>query len=204
MPVHRREIRNDSTTEERAGRTAISAVGAHAVRLSSAVCEACSNLTVVAYWCRMCRVAVSGMLLLAQQVCSEERCGSQPNSNFGSSNCSCIHCRALMWLRGSVASPRRECAREANWTEERQQEVQWGALLSKGLFRRDMVPVVGCALESVILLYSQPGCIAADTYTRHHHPKQPAGGEFTAALHTHESSCCPTTLLLAQHSTGAC
>src|SRR5690349_2593983 len=94
--------------------------------------------------------------------------------------------------------PRRGCAREANWAETRQQEVQWGALLSRELFRRDMMPVLGCTLERVILQHRLRRCTAADTYTRQHQPKQAAGGEFNAALHRYKSSCCLATLLFAQ------
>jgi len=144
------------------------------------------------------------MLLLAQQVCSEERCGSQPDSNFWSSGCSYIYCRTGMWLRASVASTEAEMHEGSEWTEERQQEVQWGALLSRESLWRNVMPVSGCALERVILLHSHPGCTAADTYTRQHHPKQAAGGEFIAAVRRHKDSCCPATQLFAQHSTGAC
>ncbi len=98
----------------------------------------------------------------------------------------------------------RECAREANWAEERQQEVRWGALLCRRSFRQNMMPVIGCALERVMLQHRLRRCTAVRSHRRQHHPKQIAQSEFIAALHRHKDSCCPATQLLAQHSLSAC
>ena len=103
-PAHGQHMQHDSATRTRAMRTATNAVGAHAVRLSSAVCEACSNLTVVAYCGLLCKEAAGGRCGRADPGHSRGRCGSHPDSNFWSNGCSYIYCRTGMWPRASVAS----------------------------------------------------------------------------------------------------
>jgi len=74
------------------------------VWLSIAVHVACIILTVVACWWQVYQAVVSSMSLFDEQVCSRWRRDSQPGSNFCSNDCPCFNCKALMWLRASVAS----------------------------------------------------------------------------------------------------
>lgn len=102
--AHGQRMQQNSTTGGRAVRTEISAADAHTIRLSTAVRPSCSSLTIPACCGLLWREAAGRMCGWADQQCSRESDICQPNSNFGSNNCPCIHCRALMWLRGSVAS----------------------------------------------------------------------------------------------------
>ena len=148
--------------------------------------------------------------LIAAYACWLSKCaaeGEAPGSQAAISGATAAPASAAECSCGCeqvLLRPRRGCVREANWAEERQHEVRWGALHSGGSFRQDMMPVIGCALERVILQHRLWTRTIADTYTRQHHPQQTAQCERTAALHGHKSSCCPTTQLLAQHSSAAC
>lgn len=61
---------------------------------------------------------------------------------------------------------RRRWEREANWAEAQQQEMQEGAPHSRGSFRRDVMPVIGCAWERTKLQHGLQACTIADTHTR--------------------------------------
>jgi len=167
-PAHGQHTKHDSATETREARTTISAALAHAVRLSIAVCVACSNLTVAACWLPLWRVVGGGIRLYAQQVRSRKGCGSQPDRNFWSNSCSCVHSREGIRLRACV------------WSTE--QRISEGSELGGG-----------ASMRSEMRCSSQQRIVPA----RHDVCGQMRIREGHAAAHAAEMHCCWYTETIA-------
>jgi hypothetical protein len=164
--VYGEHLQQHTATRRRGVRTATSATVVHAIRLSRGRVRPATVLP-LRRGVDCCARRLQAGCMEWRTKCAAERDAVASRTAF--SEAAAAHVSIAKWACGCervLLRAGRRCAREANWTETRQQGLRWGVLLSRGSFRWDMIPVLRCALERVILQHRLRARTIADTHTQ--------------------------------------